>query len=285
MRVRKAILPVAGLATRFLPATKSQPKTMLPIVDKPAIQYIVEEAVNSGITDIIIVTDHGKHSIEDHFDNSKILKAHLEKSGKHEEIKSLEEIEKLANIYYVRQDKPLGDGHAILCAKEFVRDEPFAVLFGDDIYDAETPALKQLIDQHETHNAPVIALLQVPQKEVYKYGVVAGTPHEDVHKIHELVEKPPVEEAPSDMIIVGRYIITPELLNTLENTPHGPDNELKLAYAMSDFIKDNPLYGYLIKGQRFDTGSKLGYLKAVVHHALKHPELKDDFKTHLQDIL
>ncbi len=285
MKIRKAVLPAAGRGTRFLPATKSQPKEMLPVVDKPCIQYIIEEAVASGITEIIIVTSKDKRSIEDHFDNSFELKHHLHKGGKHKQIAELENIEKLAKFIYVRQDKPLGDGHAILCAKELVKDEPFAVLFGDDFYDSEVPALAQMIAQYEKLNTPIIGAHKVPQSQCHKYGIMDGEMIDGAIKISRFVEKPTADQAPpSNLAFIGKCIVTPELLNTLENTERNCNDELKLADAMIKYIETNPIHGVPIEGTRFDTGDKLGYLKAVVHFALKHPELKDDFKQHLQDL-
>lgn len=281
-KIIKAVLPVAGLGTRFLPATKAIPKEMLNIVDKPCIQYIVEEAVESGITDIILVTSNLKRSIEDHFDYSYQLKTELEKSGKHAELDVLEKIEKMANFIFVRQDRPLGDGHAILCAKEIIKDEAFAVLFGDDIYDSNPPALKQLIEAYEELNAPIIGLHEVPKEDTYKYGIVSGTPQEssldNLFLLNGLVEKPRVEQAPSNMSIVGKYIITPELLHTLINTRKEENKDLRLADAMAHFIKENRLYGRILKGQRFDTGDKLGFLKATIHYAKKHESLGESVK-------
>jgi len=285
MKITKAILPAAGLGTRFLPATKSQPKEMLPIVDKPCIHYIVEEAVNSGITDIIIITGKNKRAIEDYFDNSSELKFHLEKTGKIDVIESLERIEKMANFYFVRQDKPLGDGHAILCAKELVRNEPFAVLFGDDFYDSEVPALVQMIKKFEQLQSPMIASLKIPMSECNKYGMMAGEKiDEDLLKISKLIEKPEIGKSPSDMAVIGKYIVTPDLLKVLENVRKSENQEVKLIDAMSKYCETNPVYGIQIQGTRFDTGDKLGYLKAVVHFALKNPELKDSFKQHLRDL-
>lgn len=285
MQITKAVLPVGGLGTRFLPATKSQPKEMLPVVDKPCIQYIVEEAVASGIKEIIFVTGKNKRSIEDHFDNSFELKHHLFNSGKHEEIAKIETIEKMATFTFVRQDKPLGDGHAILCAKHLVRNEPFAVLFGDDFYDSEVPALAQMIAQYEKLKTPIIGAQKVAESECHKYGIMDGEMMDETIKISRFVEKPPAGQAPSsNLAFIGKCIVTPELLETLENTKRNENDELKLANAMIEYIKQKPIHGVPIKGTRFDTGDKLGYLKAVVHFALKHPELKEEFKAHLKDL-
>ncbi len=306
MKIRKAIIPAAGLGTRFLPATKSQPKEMLPIVDKPCIQYLVEEAVASGIEEIIIITAEGKQSIEDYFDISPKLISHLEKSGKHKAIRELEKIEKMAKFRYVRQPKPLGDGHAILCAKEFVKDEPFAVLFGDDIYDSKTPAIAQLIKEYEKLGTPIIGLHKIDKKDSEKYGIVKifkeNFKTNKSHRIKSLVEKPKPAKAPSNLAIIGKYIITPELMKDLESTwraypaptgmAHGAQQaehvasakELRLIDGMREFIKHSPIFGYEIIGERFDTGDKLGYLKAVTHFALKHKELSGEYLKFLKSI-
>jgi len=287
MKIRKVIIPAAGLGTRFLPATKSQAKEMLPIVDKPCIQYLVEEAVASGITEVIIVTGKGKRSIEDHFDFSYELTAHLERKQKHEILKEMEKIEKLAKIVYVRQPFPKGDGHAILCAKELVENEAFAVLFGDDIYDSETPALSQLINQYEKTNTPIIGLDKIDKKDSEKYGIIEShSSKSGLHKIKSLTEKPKQEEAKSNLAITGKYIITPDLLKTLSKTQsHTADKEIRLIDGMKDYIKTGQdIHGYEIAGKRFDTGDKLGYLKAVVHFGLKHKDLSGQFKKHLRDL-
>ncbi len=296
MKIRKAIIPAAGLGTRFLPATKSQPKEMLPIVDKPCIQYLVEEAVQSGIEEIIIITAEGKQSIEDYFDISPRLISHLEKNGKHKAIREMEKIEKMAKFRYVRQSAPLGDGHAILCAKEFVKDEPFAVLFGDDIYDSKIPAIKQLIKEYERLGTPVIGLHKIDKKDSEKYGMIECEQNKNhnhanfLHKIKSLVEKPKPKDAPSNLAIIGKYIVTPELLESLEKASHMPAHarsehkELRLIDGMCAFIKHSPIHGYEIVGERFDTGDKLGYLKAVTHFALKHKELSGEYLKFLKSI-
>lgn len=281
-RIRKVIIPAAGLGTRFLPATKAMAKEMLPIVDKPCIQYLVEEVVESGIQEIIIITGRGKRSIEDHFDFSFELDAHLKKNRKLEAVKELRKIEKMAKFIYVRQDKPLGDGHAILCAKELVKNEPFAVLFGDDIWDAKVPPLKQLIKEYEKVSAPIVSLEKVSKKDTDKYGIIAPKSQKGtLHEIEKLVEKPKPDKAPSTLAMTGKYIITPELLKTLEKSRPNHDKELHLIDGMKNFIKTSPIYGLEISGHRFDTGDKLGYLKAVVHFALKHKDLKKDFEKYL----
>jgi UTP--glucose-1-phosphate uridylyltransferase len=286
MKIRKAIIPAAGLGTRFLPATKAQPKEMLPIVDKPCIQYLVEEAVASGIKEIIIITARGKRSIEDHFDFSAELYQHLSNKGKKALIKETQKIEKMAKFIYVRQPYPQGDGDAILCAKELVKDEPFAVLFGDDIYDSETPALAQLIEGYEKLQTPVIALQKIKKKDSSKYGMVkVDSTIKGLSKISALVEKPPPAKAPSNLAITGKYIITPELLKDLSRaSSSSKDKELRLIDGMKKFVKHSPIHGLEIKGERFDTGDKLGYLKAVVNFGLKHSELGSQFKKHLQEL-
>lgn len=286
MKIRKVVIPAAGLGTRFLPATKSQPKEMLPIVDKPCIQYIVEEAVASGITDVIIVTGRGKRSIEDYFDFSFELDAHLRNKKHTAALKQLEKIERLANFAYVRQPFPKGDGHAILCAKELVKDEPFAVLFGDDIYDSKTPALAQLIKQYEKTNSPIIALEEIDKKDSKKYGMIKPRSNSgNLYEIESLVEKPSPKNAPSNLGIIGKYIVTPDLLESLEKCQSGTkDKELRLIDGLREHIKKSPIYGQKLEGERFDTGDKSGYLKAVIHFALKHKDLKDPLKKYLKSL-
>jgi UTP--glucose-1-phosphate uridylyltransferase len=285
-KIRKVVIPAAGLGTRFLPATKSQAKEMLPIVDKPCIQYLVEEAVASGIEEIIIITGRGKRSIEDHFDHSFELACHLKDKNDQKALKEIEKLEKLAKIAYVRQPYPMGDGHAILCAKELIGDEPFAVLFGDDIYDSETPALAQLLKIYEEVQTPVIGLHKIDKKDSDKYGIIKGKKVKNgLYSIEDMVEKPKPDKAPSNMAIIGKYIITPELLKTLTKSKVNKNKELRLVNGMMDFLKIGEIYGYELEGQRFDTGDKLGYLKAITHFALKHDELKTDFKKYLKDIL
>jgi UTP--glucose-1-phosphate uridylyltransferase len=285
MEIKKAIIPAAGLGTRFLPATKSQPKEMLPIVDKPCIQYLVEEAVKSGIKEIIIITGRGKRSIEDYFDHSFELNAHLRKDNKTKLIKEIERIEKLAKFYYVRQDFPRGDGHAILCAKELVKDEPFAVLFGDDIYDSKVPALKQMLQQYKKLSTPIVALQKIDKKDSEKYGMVKSESKEgSLHKIGSLIEIPKPNNAPSNLAVIGKYIVTPELLKTLQKTKKDNNKELRLIDGMIEYIKKETIYGYEIDGQRFDTGDKLGYLKAVIHFSLKHKELSVPLKKYIKNL-
>lgn len=286
MKIKKAIIPAAGLGTRFLPATKSQPKEMLPIVDKPCIQYIVEEAVESGIREIIIITGRGKRSIEDYFDFSFELDAHLRKHKKIKALKEIEKIERLAKFIYVRQPFPLGDGDAILQAKELVENEPFAILFGDDIYDSPTPPLRQLMDQYKELQAPIIALHKIDKKDSDKYGIIKPkSSQNNLIEIADLVEKPDPSKAPSNLAITGKYIVTPELLKTLDKIKRNPKKELRLIDGMREFVKKSPIYGLEIAGTRFDTGDKLGYLKAVIHFALKHEDLNAEFKKYLKEVV
>lgn len=289
-KIRKVIIPAAGLGTRFLPATKSLAKEMLPIVDKPCIQYLVEEAVASGIKEIIIITAEGKRSIEDHFKFSKKLSTHLKNNNKTEALKEMERIERLAKFTYIKQPKPLGDGHAILCAAHLIKNEPFAVLFGDDIYDSKVPALKQLMKQFQKFQSPIIALHKIDKKDSKKYGVVEvekknSAKRNLLHKIKNLVEKPSPQKAPSNLAIAGKYIITPQLLKTLKSTQKSKNKELRLIDGMKNFIKHFSIYGYEVEGKRFDTGDKLGYLKAVVHFALKHKDLRKDFSDYIKNLI
>ena len=281
--ITKCIIPVAGFGTRFLPVTKAQPKEMLPIVDKPILQFLVEEAVASGIKDIIFVTGRGKGSIEDHFDCSFELEYNLVEKGKQQLLKEVRRISELANFFYVRQPRPLGDGHAILCAKEFVGNEPVAVLFGDDIVDAKTPCLKQLMNVFEKYNNSVIALERIPKKDVSRFGVVGAIELDKrTYEIKKFVEKPPVEKAPSNLSFVGKIILTPDFFEILEKHPNA-SGEIRLADAFIEGLKQNkPLYGYEFEGRRYDCGSKLGFLEATVDFALKHPEVSSDFRKYLE---
>lgn len=285
-KIRKVIIPAAGFGTRFLPATKSQPKEMLPIVDKPCIQYLVEEAVNSGIKEIIIITGGNKRSIEDHFDHSFELDHHLRKKKKVQAVKEMQRIEKMAKFTYVRQPEPKGDGHAILCAKHLINDEPVAVLFGDDIYDSKIPPLKQLIQAYEKHQAPVIAVQKIDKKQTDKYGIISTKKSNGRHhEIKNLVEKPKPSKAPSNLAITGKYILTASLLDELAQSKSGSkDKEIRLIDGMRSYIKHSPIHALEIEGTRFDTGDKLGYLTAVVHFALKHKDLKGSFKKYLKDL-
>lgn len=284
--VRKAVIPAAGLGTRFLPATKATPKEMLPIVDKPTIQYIIEEALHAGIEDILIITGRSKRAIEDHFDRSIELELNLEEHGK---LKELEMVRKISNIriHYIRQKEPRGLGHAILCAKQFVGDEPFAVLLGDDVVDSKVPALKQLIDVYDKTGASVLGVQEVPQEKVSAYGIVASEPTGDVRtfKVNDMVEKPAVEEAPSRLAVLGRYIITPEIFPILEETEPGRGGEIQLTDALKVLAKEQAMYAYNFEGRRYDVGDKQGFLEATVEMALKRSDLRDKFLSYLKDIV
>ncbi|WP_017414071.1 UTP--glucose-1-phosphate uridylyltransferase GalU [Clostridium tunisiense] len=286
MKVKKAIIPAAGLGTRFLPATKAVPKEMLPIVDKPTIQYIIEEAVASGIEEILIITGRNKKPIEDHFDKAIELELNLEKGGKQDLLELVHESTNLANIHYIRQKEPKGLGHAISCAKAFVGNEPFAVMLGDDIVDSEVPCLKQLIEAYEEKNATILGVQEVKRENVNKYGIVKGTEISNrMYTVEDLVEKPKVEEAPSNVAILGRYIITPEIFNILEQTKPGKGGEIQLTDALKTLISKEEMYAYVFEGRRHDVGDKLGFLQATVEYALKREDLKEDFKEYLKDII
>ncbi|MBU5456164.1 UTP--glucose-1-phosphate uridylyltransferase GalU [Caproiciproducens sp. MSJ-32] len=282
MKVRKAIIPAAGLGTRFLPATKAQPKEMLPIVDKPTIQYIIEEAVASGIEEILIITGRNKKSIEDHFDKSMELEAELEKNNKEEMLNMVRKISNIADIHYIRQKEPKGLGHAILCAKAFVGNEPFAVLLGDDVVDSETPCLKQLMECYNEYKTSILGVQTVPTDDVNKYGIVDGLHIEDrVYKVKNLVEKPTIEEAPSNVAILGRYIITPQIFKILEETKPGKGGEIQLTDALQTLINNEAMYAYNFEGRRYDVGDKLGFLKATIEFALKREELREPLINYL----
>ncbi len=286
MKVRKAVIPAAGLGTRFLPATKAQPKEMLPIVDKPTIQYIIEEAVASGIEDIIIVTGRSKRAIEDHFDKSYELEAELAKGQKEELLALVQDISKLANIYYIRQKEPLGLGHAIHCTKTFVGNEPFAILLGDDVVDApEKPCLKQMIEVFDQYQTSVLGVQTVPRQDTSKYGIVAGSQiSERIYKVDTLVEKPKAEEAPSNIAILGRYIITPEIFTELEQTTPGAGGEIQLTDALVRLAQKQCIYAYDFIGRRYDVGNKEGFLEATVEFALKRDDLRDEFLAYLKNL-
>ncbi|MEG0132506.1 MAG: UTP--glucose-1-phosphate uridylyltransferase GalU [Clostridium sp.] len=286
-KIRKAIIPAAGLGTRFLPATKAQPKEMLPIVDKPTLQYIIEECVASGIEEILIITGRNKKSIEDHFDKSIELELELEKSGKEDMLQVVRNISDMINIHFIRQKEPKGLGHAIHCAKTFVGDEPFAVLLGDDIvYNDENPCLKQLINCYENYGTSVLGVQTVAEEAVNKYGIVGGTNVADrVYKVDNLVEKPSVEEAPSNVAILGRYIITPRIFEILEETEPGKGGEIQLTDALLRLVKEEDMYAYDFKGKRYDAGDKLGFLQATVEFALRKPELKEGFTEYLKELV
>jgi UTP--glucose-1-phosphate uridylyltransferase len=283
--IRKAVFPAAGLGTRFLPATKAQPKEMLPLVDKPIIQYGVEEAVASGVDNIILVTGRGKNAIEDHFDVSVELETFLEARGKTDLLAEIRKISNLINFSYVRQGEPLGLGHAVLVTRPLVGDEPFAVILGDDVIDATPPALQQMIDVFRDVDGPVLAIERVPKQEVSAYGIIdADEVRPGVYRIKDMVEKPPRDEAPSDLAIIGRYILTPDIFPALEATVTDRTGEIQLTNGLRRLLKERPVYGCRIDGVRHDTGNKLGFLKAVVYFALRRPDLSEAFAEYLRTI-
>ena len=284
-RVRKAVIPAAGLGTRFLPATKAQPKEMLPIVDKPIIQYIVEEAVDSGIEQIVIITGQSKRAIEDHFDYPFELAHRLREQNKLDELREVERTAELANFVYVRQKQPLGNGHAVLVAKEVVGEEPFAVLWGDDLVDAEGPCLRQLIDVYDQYGASVMAVMRVPQEKIPKYGVIAANPiGERVYEVLDLVEKPSIEAAPSDLAAVKGYVLTPEIFEELERTPPGKGGEIWLSDAIKLLMRRQKVFALEFRGKRYDAGNKLEFLQATVDFALKRGDLDGDFRAYLKSL-
>jgi UTP--glucose-1-phosphate uridylyltransferase len=285
MRIRKVVFPVAGLGTRFLPATKAQPKEMLPLVDKPIIQYGVEEALASGIDRMILVTGRGKNAIEDHFDVSAELEALLEARGKLDMLEEVRALSKLSRVYYVRQGEPLGLGHAVLVTRDLVGDEPFAVVLADDVIDAEPAGLQQMIDVFDKVQGPVLAVERVPWDRVSSYGVVDIESEQDgIFKVRDLVEKPPREEAPSNLAIIGRYILTPDIFPELEATQSDRTGEIQLTNGLRNLLKKRPIYAFEIKGVRHDAGNKLGYLKATVYFALKRPDLAAPFAEYLRGL-
>ena len=286
--VRKAVFPAAGLGTRFLPATKAQPKEMLVLVDKPVIQYGVEEAVQSGVRNIVIVTGRGKNAIEDHFDVNVELESFLEQRGKKSQLEEIRQITSLIQVSYVRQGEPLGLGHAVLVTKPLVGDEPFAVILGDDVMDATPPALRQMIDVYERLQGPVIAVERVAREDVPSYGIVAVDDAADlghgVHRITDMVEKPRVDEAPSNLAIIGRYVLTPDIFAELESISADRTGEIQLTNGLRQLLKKRPIYAVEINGVRHDTGNKLGFLKALVYFALKRPELAGPFREYLERV-
>jgi len=285
MKVRKAIIPAAGLGTRFLPATKAQPKEMLPIVDKPTIQYIVEEAIESGIEDIIIISGRGKRAIEDHFDTSYELEATLEKNNKIEMLEMVRSISNLANIHYIRQKEPRGLGHAIYCAHRFIGNEPFAVLLGDDIVVSETPCLQQLMEVYEEKEASIIGVHDVPLEDVNKYGIIEPEAKGDgnrTQRVKSLIEKPSIEEAPSNLAIMGRYILTPGIFRILETLPPGKGNEIQLTDAIEILNQEEAVFAYNFEGDRYDVGDKLGFVQATIDFALARADLRDDVKQYMK---
>jgi UTP--glucose-1-phosphate uridylyltransferase len=287
MRIRKAVFPAAGLGTRFLPATKAQPKEMLPLVDKPIIQYVIEEAVAAGLSNIIIVTGRGKNAIEDHFDVSYELEKLLEERGKTELLDQVRAISNMINVSYVRQGETLGLGHAVLMAKDLVGNEPFAVMLGDDIIDSPVPCMKQMVEVFERHGGPVIAVHRVPREEISAYGVIDGVEEGDsgrVYRIKDMVEKPSADEAPSDLAIIGRYILTPDIFAALESTPRDAGGEIQLTNGLRTLARARTLFGYRFEGVRHDAGNKLGFLKATVEFALKRADLGDAFREYLKTL-
>jgi UTP--glucose-1-phosphate uridylyltransferase len=287
MKLRKAVFPAAGLGTRFLPATKAQPKEMLPLVDKPIIQYVIEEAVAAGLTNIIIVTGRGKNAIEDHFDVSYELEKLLQERGKQDLLDQVRAISSMINVAYVRQGETLGLGHAVMVARDLVGDEPFAVMLGDDIIDAPVPCMKQMVEVFDRVGDPVIAVCRVPPAEISAYGVIDGTPEPGdgrVYRIRDLVEKPPPDRAPSDMAIIGRYILTPDIFQALEATPRDDGGEIQLTNGIRALRGHRRVYGYRFDGVRHDAGNKLGFLKATVEFALKRDDLGGPFREYLRSL-
>lgn len=289
-KVRKAVFPAAGLGTRFLPATKAQPKEMLPLVDKPLIQYGVEEAIQSGLSNIIIITGRGKTAIEDHFDVSFELEDLLERKKKTELLQQVRAISDMIDVSYVRQKEALGLGHAVLRAKELVGNESFAVVLSDDVIDGEVPCLRQLLDIHEFFGATVVALMEVPKEQISAYGVVDAEPvdhqgaKDRLYRIRSMVEKPKAEDAPSNLAIIGRYILVPEIFQSLEAIEPGAGGEIQLTDGLKHLLRNRPIYGYRFDGRRFDAGDKLGFLKATVEFALRRPDLGADFRGYLRGL-
>lgn len=286
MRVRKAIIPAAGLGTRFLPATKAMPKEMLPIVDKPTIQYIVEEAIESGIEDIIIVTGKGKRAIEDHFDNSFELEYNLREKGKIELLNEVQKSSKMVDIHYIRQKEAKGLGHAVWCARKFIGNEPFAVLLGDDIVRADKPCLKQMIEQYNRYESSIIGVQPVPLNEVSRYGIVDGRKiQERLYYINHLIEKPATDEAPSNLAILGRYILSPKIFSILNDQKPGAGGEIQLTDAIAELNLSEEVYAYDFEGTRFDVGEKIGFIKTTISLALEHPEVKEELKKYLIELI
>ncbi len=285
-KVRKAVIPAAGLGTRFLPATKASPKEMLPIVDKPTIQYIIEEALAAGIEEILIITGRNKRSIEDHFDRNIELELHLEEAGKLAELQMVRDISDIC-IHYIRQKEPKGLGHAVLCAKYFIGDEPFAVLLGDDVVDSPVPVLKQLIDYYDQTGATVLGVQEVAADKVASYGIIASQPTANprAFKVLDMVEKPQPQEAPSRLAVLGRYVIDPAIFPILEETPRGRGGEIQLTDGLRELGRTKPIFAYNFQGRRFDVGDKQGFLEATVEMALKRPDIREGFLNYLQALL
>lgn len=285
-KIRKAIIPAGGLGTRFLPATKAQPKEMLPIIDKPAIQYIVEEAVRSGIESIVIVSGRNKRAIEDHFDKSAELEAELEQRGNEEMLQIVRDISHLADIYYVRQKEPLGLGHAVLCARRFIGDEPFAVLLGDDILKSDPPCLRQMIDAYEESGSSVVAVMEVPWDQTHKYGIVdIGSSEQKVAGVRDIVEKPLPGQAPSNLAVVGRYVLDSAIFDLLERAEPGKGGEIQLTDSLQQLKETSALTALRFDGIRHDTGDKLGFVQATIDFALERPDLAEDVRRYMIDRL
>ncbi len=289
-KVRKAVFPAAGLGTRFLPATKAQPKEMLPLVDKPLIQYGVEEAIHSGVQNIVIVTGRGKSSIEDHFDVSFELENSLERHNKKDLLAVVRNVSDMIDVCYVRQKEALGLGHAVLRAREIVGHEPFAVILSDDVIDSEVPCLRQLLDIYEFYGASVVALMEVPSENISAYGVVDADPvdhngsHNRLYRIRNMVEKPKAQDAPSNLAIIGRYVLTPEIFDAIDAIGPGSGGEIQLTDALKHLLRNRPIYGYRFEGSRYDAGDKLGFLKATVEFALKRKDLGAPFREYLKGL-
>lgn len=280
-KIQKAVFPAAGLGTRFLPATKASSKEMLPIVDKPMIQYAVEEAERCGIKEFLIITGKTKRAIEDHFDSAWELEENLKKKGKQALLREIRQLNNL-QFAYIRQKAPLGLGHAILCSKPFVRDEPFAVILSDDIIDPDDRLLEEMMLFYEEYQSTILALQRVPKAEIHRYGIISGNEiKKNFFQIDNMIEKPEPSSAPSDIAIIGRYILTPDIFHSIEKTPLGKGGEIQLTDSLKTLLKKRPIYGYLFEGRRYDAGDKLGYLKATVELALKHPHIMDEFKKYL----
>jgi UTP--glucose-1-phosphate uridylyltransferase len=286
MKVKKAVIPVAGLGTRFLPATKTVPKELLPIVDIPTVQYVVQEAVDAGIQEVIFVTGRGKDGIEDHFDEAPELNQVLEERGQNGTVQALKRIAEMIEVVSVRQKRPLGLGHAVLCARDLVGNEPFAVLLADDLIDAKVPCVGQMLEIFEAKKESVIALMKVPPEEVHRYGIIKGQSIEPrVYSVSDMVEKPAKKDAPSQLAIIGRYVLRPEIFTVLESLPSGAGGEIQLTDGLAQLVRDREVFGYEFQGDRYDVGDKFGFVRATVAYALKRPELRDQVKEYLRTIV
>ncbi|MBI5682009.1 MAG: UTP--glucose-1-phosphate uridylyltransferase GalU [Deltaproteobacteria bacterium] len=285
MKIKKAVFPAAGFGTRFLPATKAIPKEMLPLIDKPLIQYSVEEANNSGLDEIIIITGMGKTAIEDHFDISFELESLLKEKGKTDILKMIDDISSLIHFSYTRQKKPLGLGHAVLCAKNLVNREPFAVFLSDDVIDSRVPVMKQMLSVFDKYPATILAVQRVPEKDVHKYGIIKAEKVKDrIYRVFDMIEKPHPKDAPSNLAIIGRYILSPEIFEALENTHHGAGGEIQLTDGLRQIVKEQDVYALEFEGTRYDAGDKVGFLMANVSYALKREDIKDEFKRFLKGL-